>query len=295
LGQDASIPSRAKVDAYPVQERYGLVFAFLGDLPAEERCPLIEIREWDQPGWRASRLSILELAAYYERSIENGLDPAHNEFVHELQGNVRFRPERMMVSEDTWTSTVYVRMDPPVPGKTQLDHLRNDMRPEEFGATTFHHGANTLVTKINLSANNSFVQYFFEQPVDESRTRIFFINMRNCMLEESADERIRQINLAIADEDIGIITRLNPIRTPASSTKEILVVGDEGAGCYRRHLREWERRGWRIDRKKLREDSGDIAYAIPCPGRREAKNWVLDGVPLMPGDSANHATETVAG
>ena len=32
LGPRAKIPARARVDAYPVQEKYGIVFAFLGDL-----------------------------------------------------------------------------------------------------------------------------------------------------------------------------------------------------------------------------------------------------------------------
>ena len=51
LGEDAKLPARAKVDSYPVIERYGIVFAFLGDLPADERPPLLEIAEWEQPGW----------------------------------------------------------------------------------------------------------------------------------------------------------------------------------------------------------------------------------------------------
>ena len=29
------VPARAKIDAYPVQEKYGIVFAFLGDLPED--------------------------------------------------------------------------------------------------------------------------------------------------------------------------------------------------------------------------------------------------------------------
>lgn len=283
IGPDASIPARAKVDAYPVTERYGIVFAFLGDLPEVQRCPLLEIPQWAQPGWRASALSILDIDAYYERSMENGLDPAHNEFVHPLQGNVRFCPAGTSVSEGTWSSTVDVQMIPPERGATELEHLRNDLRPQEFGAKTLHHGVNALVTEINLSAQHCFVQYFFEQPVTESRTRLFFLTLRNCMLEETADERIQQINVAVAEEDIGIVTRLNPVRTPEVSTKEILVAGDEGPSSYRRHLREWERRGWRIDRKKMRDGLGDIAFAIPCPGRRDSKNWVLDGVPLMTG------------
>jgi phenylpropionate dioxygenase-like ring-hydroxylating dioxygenase large terminal subunit len=280
LGADAAIPARAKVDAYPVIERYGIVFAFLGDLPESERPPLYTVPEYGQPGWR-SDLVTFDIDAYFERSIENGLDPAHNEFVHRLQGNIRFRPERMKVTGDTWSSTVFVRMDPPKKGTTQLEHLRNDDNPEDFGASSGHHGANTLITRISLSKDNVFVQYFFEQPVDDGHTRIFFLNMRNCMLEEANDARLRHINLAIADEDIAVITALNPVRTPETSTKEVLVVGDEAIGRYRQHLAEWERRGWRIDLAALRANAGDVAYAVPCPARRTSRNWVLDPVPLV--------------
>ena len=75
-------PGRAKVDGYPVQEKYGIVFAFLGDLPEAERPPLHEVAELDQEGWQFSGPLVFEIEGYYERSIENGLDPVHNEFVH---------------------------------------------------------------------------------------------------------------------------------------------------------------------------------------------------------------------
>ena len=283
LGEDGTIPARAKVDSYPVQERYGIVFAFLGDLPEAQRPDLYSIPEWDQDGWRASGLVTFEVAAYFERSIENGLDPVHNEFVHPMQGNVRFRPETMTVSSDDWGTKVQVRMDPPK-SSLKLDHLRDDDRPENFGATSYHFGPNTLVTKIQLSIDNIFVQYFFEQPIDESRTRIFFINLRNCMLEEESDDYLQKINLAVADEDVAVISELYPVRTPEASTKEILITGDECIGGFRAHLKDWERRGWRIDMKAVRETAGDIAYAVPSPGRRSSKNWVLDPIPLFPGE-----------
>ena len=52
LGPDAKIPARAKVDSYPVQEKYGLIFAFLGDLPEAERPPIMELPEYGKDGWR---------------------------------------------------------------------------------------------------------------------------------------------------------------------------------------------------------------------------------------------------
>jgi phenylpropionate dioxygenase-like ring-hydroxylating dioxygenase large terminal subunit len=282
LRADAKIPARAKVDSYPVTERYGIVFAFLGDLPEDERPPLFEIQEWNEEGWRASGLTTFDVNAYYERSIENGLDPVHNEFVHDLQGNIKFRADRMTVTSDDWGTEVHVRMDPPKSGTVQLGHLRNDDEPEHFGASSRNYGANTLITTINLSKDNSFVQYFFEQPIDDCHTRIFFINLRNCMLEEESDDRLRQINLAIAEEDIAVISELYPVRTPEVTTKELLTSGDECIGAYRQHLKEWEQRGWRIDMKALKRSDGDVAYAIPSPERRTEKNWVLDTVPLLP-------------
>ena len=285
LDESNKIPGRAKVDSYPVIERYGIVFAYLGDLPEAERPPLYEIPEWDQQGWRASGLIVFELNAYYERSIENGLDPVHNEFVHDLQGNIKFQHDRMSVISNDWGTEVAVKMDPPEPGTVQLEHLRDDEDDDSISASSFHHGPNTLVTKIVLSAKNSFVQYFFEQPVDDSHTRIFFINLRNCMLEEENDERMQQINMAIAHEDIKVVSELYPVRTPEVSTKEILINGDECIGEFRKHLKSWENRGWRIDRKAMQGTAGDVAYAIPSPDRRTEKNWVLDSVPLIAGSS----------
>lgn len=284
LAAAGKIPARAKVDGYPTQERYGIVFAFLGDLPEEERPALQEVAEWNQPGWRASELNIIELDAYFERSIENGLDPVHNEFVHAMQGNVKFKPECMWVDEDAWGTKVTVRMDPPKKGATQLEHLRNDDSPEHFGAWSYHYGPNALVTRIQLSAANIFVQYFWEQPVDENRTRIFFINTRNCMLDEANDKKINQINMAVAGEDVVVVSELYPVRTPETSTKEILISGDECIGAYRRHLQQWQNNGWRIDWKTMRDNAGDIAYAFPSPRRRTEKNWVLDTVPLHPAE-----------
>ena len=53
LGSAAKIPARARVDAYPVEERYGLVHVFLGDLPEAERPTIMSIPAYGPPGWHA--------------------------------------------------------------------------------------------------------------------------------------------------------------------------------------------------------------------------------------------------
>jgi phenylpropionate dioxygenase-like ring-hydroxylating dioxygenase large terminal subunit len=287
LGADAKIPARAKVDSYPVQEKYGIVFAFLGDLPESERPPLYDIPEYGTPQWK-SQLYVLNLAANYERSMENGLDPIHNEFVHPMQGAPMMSAERQRspipMEEIPWGSKFYVPFGEKLIHETELAKVKSGERVGAAGS--WHQGPNQLVTWIDLTATNSFHQYLFEAPVDEGHTRIFFLNMRNWLIEDKHDQRIEDVTLQIVHEDIRILENLNPVRTPDTNTKEILVPGDTALLYYREWLKKWDAAGWRIDTKALLAKQGDVAMTIPCPGRRESGNWVLDTVPLLAAGAA---------
>jgi len=294
LGDDAKLPARAKVDSYPVQEKYGLVFAFLGDLPENERPPLYNIEEYGAPEWKCQTY-VLNLAAYYERSMENGLDPIHNEFVHPMQGAPMLSREKQRqpvpIEDIPWGSKFYLPFGDKLEHNTALATARSGDRVGAAGS--WHQGPNQLVTWIDLTATNSFHQYLFEAPVDEGHTRIFFLNMRNWLTDNKHDQRIEDVTLKVVHEDIGILENLNPVRTPDTNTKEILVPGDYAVVRYREWLKKWDANGWRIDAKALRAKLGDVAMTIPCPARRESGNWVLDTVPLMPGDPAQAASKPV--
>jgi phenylpropionate dioxygenase-like ring-hydroxylating dioxygenase large terminal subunit len=281
---NAKIPARAKVDSYPVQERYGIVFAFLGDLPEEERPPLYDIEEFGTEGWK-THLYVLDVACNYERSVENGLDPIHNEFVHPAQGAPMLPAEQqgspVPMEDIPWGSKFYLAF----PSKKEVN---TELNPKKTGkrigaAGSWFQGPNQLVTWIDISAENSFHQYLFEAPVDAGHTRIFFLNMRSWLLEDEHDKRIEKPTLDIVHEDVAVLERLRPVRTPPTNTKEILVPGDAAVLRYREWLSEWDAKGWRIDFARLQAEKDDVAFAIPSPGRRESGNWVLDTIPLQPG------------
>ncbi len=101
-------------------------------------------------------------------------------------------------------------------------------------------------------------------------------------MEPEKDKHVRDANLRVTVEDITVLEGIYPTRTPDTNTKEILTPGDEGIVRYRNRLKDWNARGWRLDTKALQEQHGDVAYAIPCPDRRNSGNWVLDPVPLIP-------------
>lgn len=278
--QTGKAPGRAKVDSYPVEERYGIVFAFLGDLPESERPPMYEIPQINFDDWRASKPLVLNVNCYYERSVENGLDPWHNEFVHPSQGLPIPNPETVVIEEIPYGTKFMVGFGEVQDKMTQLNDLRSD--PDHLRAGSWYYGPNVLVTDIQFSATNSFIQYGFEAPLNENTTRIYMVNLRNVMLEPELDEKVLEINYRVALEDVAILENLWPVRTPDTTTKELLTEGDEMVVRYRRHLKEWDAKGWRIDVKTLQKNTEDIAYAVPCPARRESGNWVLDPVPTIP-------------
>jgi phenylpropionate dioxygenase-like ring-hydroxylating dioxygenase large terminal subunit len=283
LGNGGQPPARAKVDSYPVQEKYGIVFAFLGDLPEDERPPMMEIEEYDHEDWRANILRVFEVDYYYERSVENGLDPAHNEFVHPKQGTpgmiLDFEKNPIVVDPLTDFGSGFMLAFTQLDKDGGLMAEVNTEYDEIVRAGSGHVGPNGLVTWLHFSKENRFHQYFFEAPIDESRTRIFFVNMRHFMMEPEQDQRIVDINMEIAQEDIDLLERLNPVRTPETNTKEVLIPADKPVVSYREFLKDWEKRGWRIDMQKLKGTRGDIACAIPSPERRISKNWVHDEIP----------------
>ena len=278
LGEDAKPPARAKGDSYPVEEKYGIVFAFLGDLPQEERPPLYEIEEYEDQAWRASEIMILEINCFYERSIENGIDPIHNEFVHPIQGSAQPIPGTIEYPETPWGRGVTGKYTEKGTKRSASEGMASD--PTVLNAGTWHHGPNTLITWITFAENTSLHQYFFEAPVDANHTKIYFINMRSFRLGPEHDDRVREANLRVTVEDIVVLENLYPVRTPETRTKEILTPGDKVVVRYRDYLEGWNALGWRVDFKALQADHGDVAYAIPCPERRNSGNWVLDPVPL---------------
>lgn len=307
IGYGNKVPPRAKVDAYPVEEKYGIVFAFLGDLPEEERPPLLDVEEYGQPGWRANSILILEVDYYYERSIENGLDPAHNEFVHPTHGHEALNRETYRVHEyDTeehqqgWGFWFMHRFDsPPLPqkdhptadGDTPWGDVKTERSDVYAGGGTY--GPNTMATYINIKPEPNhagFRQYFFEQPVDESKTRIFFLNMRDFLLEPENDGPIHARNKVIAQQDIDILLDVYPKRTPISNTKEVLMPADKAIAAYRDWLAKFDDMGWRIDWESFRKrNDTDTGFAIPSPERRRSGNWVLEEVPRIKGRAERKA------
>ncbi len=292
MGPDAKIPSRAKIDAYPTEERYGLIFAFLGDLPEEERPPIMEIEEYGREGWRAT-VQTGESNIDYKRSTENGLDPAHNEFVHPTHGfsgsQDKYHVPELEVIEADWGvgfETTYVA--PPLTDrkmKAASGRSENAIVTVSSGS----YGPTNVWTFIHPTDDVFIHQHGFTTPIDQTHARSFLVNMRNFLLEEEHDARMRERNRYVGDQDNAVLTRLRPVITPETNTSETFVPAEKVIARYRGLLKDWEGRGWRIDSDEVERNKDKVAYAIPSPARRASKGWALDPVPLLPVQRAHKA------
>lgn len=299
LEKDAQIPARARVDAYPVQEKYGLVFVFLGDLPEEDRPPLLEIAEWGQPGWKDAGVDYV-WTANYERMIENGLDPAHNEFVHPTHGSDGEIETRKVpdfdIEETEWSTGFLVTFEPPTK-KTWLTRLMGQKNRAKPRAGTKHIGPHQMLTSIFIDPKRTMQQYVYECPIDEFTTRSFLINMRSFVTSKFLDNGVNKRNVAVALQDKVVVEKLAPKRAPQGTIRELLMPADKPIVAYRKKLKGLEAKGWKLDIAAINaaQERGDAVFAIPSPARRESKGWVLEPVPCLPptaqpGDEASLGT-----
>jgi nitrite reductase/ring-hydroxylating ferredoxin subunit len=257
LGADAKIPARAKVDSYPTMEKYDLVFAFLGDLSADERPPISEIPDWGAEGWRSNFMRF-EFDFDYKRSLENGVDLAHNEFTHSFQlfknpDGTRFPiPDiDLDYSDNGWGMGIHMTM----PGaNTGLRGKAGKTEPGPTEVYTGFHGVSSIRT---------------------------FINFRSYLTDADHDAQSVEENTAVVIEDLTVLTPLRPAIAPRTAVKELLMPADKPVVAYRERLQEFEAKGWRIDNQQVKDNRDKLAYAIPSPGRRESRNWVIDAVPLI--------------
>ncbi len=295
LGLNARIPARARVDAYPTAEKYGLVFAFLGDLPEEQRCPIMDIPEYrgESPdeGWRAT-IQHFDWDFDYQRSMENGIDGAHNEYVHPTHGysgdrdDIRIAVENYRWVDDEWDTGFFGSRRAPPLADAKMREASGRHGDAVITGGTGHHGVSMIWTLIHPTDTMSIHQYLFETPIDEGRTSLYLVNLRNFLIDPSEDARMMGRNEVVATQDRDVLYDVRPVLTPRSRTKEFFTPADTAIAKYRDKLQAWEDRGWRIDMDKVRQNSRKVAYAIPSPARRTQSGWVLDAVPLVPARAA---------
>jgi len=76
------VPPFAQVRSYPVQDRYGLLWIWMGEPALAASTPVLEIPTHDAPGWSLTQGDYLVCQCNYLWLVDNLLDPSHVAWVH---------------------------------------------------------------------------------------------------------------------------------------------------------------------------------------------------------------------
>lgn len=270
------VPRKARVDSYPVEERHGWVWVFIGDLAEPERPPIPPLPEFDAAGWRAVR-GEFDWHAHYTRVVENAVDIAHTPFVHRSSfGNLE-RPVMPAYEVVGGPHSIETSVSLPAParlGRGRENHVRLAIHAPHVNRLdgSFAGGWRTIL----LLAHT---------PIDEHDTHTYFLQLRNFMTSPLADGLARRLSRRILVEDRPTVES-QPSSVPLDAGVELSTRSDAMSLAYRKLLRRYVELGWQLDdgaRGRARE-VGRLSI-IPSPQRRVAaldKAWVLDELPPVP-------------
>jgi phenylpropionate dioxygenase-like ring-hydroxylating dioxygenase large terminal subunit len=280
----ARIPAKARVDAYPTRERYGWIWAFLGDLPEAERAPLPDLGWVDDPAVRVVR-GHFDWQASWDRVIENGLDFAHAPFVHGSTFGDPAHPEMAAfdVETDAWSGRAVMTMRRPV--------RRGWLRRTPTGAhvdvrtTPGFHLSGPCAT-LELAPRDGWRIHIVSAhvPVAANRTRTWWMMGRTFLRSPLFDRMTIRRNLRVFVEDHAVLAKVRPERVPGDWQQEVSVRSDALQIAFRQQVRALEARGWGIDERRLARDyTGRVACAVPGPARRDTPHWAIEPIPLGEG------------
>jgi phenylpropionate dioxygenase-like ring-hydroxylating dioxygenase large terminal subunit len=101
-GEPASSTYRERIcqGAYPLRERAGLIFGYLG--PPDRRPPFPVYDTFDVPGFALHPAARFELPCNWLQIKDNSMDPAHTAFLHALSSGYQFTAAFGQVPEMEW-------------------------------------------------------------------------------------------------------------------------------------------------------------------------------------------------
>ena len=196
------IPPFAVVRSYPVQDKYGLLWVWMGDAALAAEHPIFEIENYGNPAWHTTRGDRMDIACHYLWMADNLLDPSHVAWVHRSSfagAGTDNTPLQLTSSDIGVISSRWMLDQPPPPFYAPLvkfqghaDRLQHyEMR---YPAIAVNMG---IYTPAGLGGPNMvrradtylMVSYHFLTPVDEDNTVYFWLQHRNT---DPRDEEITQ-------------------------------------------------------------------------------------------------------
>jgi phenylpropionate dioxygenase-like ring-hydroxylating dioxygenase large terminal subunit len=230
---NAPIPPKLRLQTYPVQERYGLIWTRLAP---EGDTPFPNFDEWDDPAYLQVLPDSVALNASAGRQMEGFLDVSHFAFVHIKTFGERNNPE-------VPNYTVQ-----PTPAGFQADyistvsnypvHLKH-LNPPGFKWRRLFETWLPFTAKLTVFFPNEDRLHILNaaSPVSARKTRLFVPICRNFNRDAPLQATL-DFNQQVFDEDKAIVEQQYPEDLPINLQEEVHIRADKSSIAYRQGLAE---------------------------------------------------------
>ena len=228
----ARIPAQAMVRRYPIAERYGLVWVWMGDEAAADPDAIVTIDEWNDPAWGLNRGDAMTIDCHYLYMTDNLLDPSHVAWVHRSSfGNAacESEPLKTSVADNGVTVSRWMRDVDVAPFYAKFVRFSGRCDRKQHYEVRFPSVAviKAIFTPAGTGSDDGVVHpdvflmnsYNFMTPVDDSHTRYFWFQTRNfapgdAQVSRAFDEDVRHAfeedRVVLAAVHAGMARRRKP-------------------------------------------------------------------------------------
>lgn len=249
-GQE-NTPASAYVETFPIEERHGIVWIWMGDPELADPAQVFDMPEFSDAGWHAHHGAALHIEANYLNVAENLVDPAHVSFVHPTTlGSAASEnvPVHVSTAGKIISAWRWIRDAAPVGFFQKFGGFSGNVDRWHY----YHlHLPSTAVIdfgSIDTAANcaeedrDQGVRIFalhFVTPVREDYTIDHWMHLRNSALgdEDASAQMDAMFKIAFA-EDKEILEAVHDSEQQPQRRRPIRIAIDKGPTVYRKRIRD---------------------------------------------------------
>jgi phenylpropionate dioxygenase-like ring-hydroxylating dioxygenase large terminal subunit len=226
-----AISPRLRLDMYPAQERYGLVWVRLVD---DGPRPLPEMTEWESPEYLQVLPDSVDIGAAAGRQVEGFLDVSHFAFVHKESFG---EPDNPVVPDYKVTKTAGGFVADYISTVSNYAHGYKHLNPPGFLWHRRFEVYLPFTAKLTVAFPNGSLLHIMNaaSPVSARKTRLFVPICRN-FDKDAPIEATLDFNYQVFAEDIAIVETQFPEDLPLNLQDEAHFPADRSSITYRKGL-----------------------------------------------------------
>ncbi|MFD2737991.1 Rieske 2Fe-2S domain-containing protein [Sulfitobacter aestuarii] len=247
----SNLPASAYVDAYPVLERHGIVWIWMGEADKADPALAFDMPEFSDPDWHIHHGDQLHIRANYLNVAENLVDPAHVSFVHPTTlGNAASEnvPVHVKTSGEAIVAWRWIRDAEPIGFFKKFGGFAGNVDRWHYyylhlpSTAVIDFGSADAALALPEEERDKGVRIFalhFVTPVEEGYTIDHWMHLRNTAVgDEAASEQMDAMFRIAFAEDKAILEAIHQEEQRPQKRKPIRIAIDKGPNVYRKRIRE---------------------------------------------------------